>query len=246
MSTLDTAVASVSGAEVTVRSLLRKLQVEGQLVPLLREAMVTEFLTGQARGAGIAATAEELQATADAFRRRHGLHSAAETRAWLERHHLSVLDFEANLERELHVAKLRDRVPAEKVEAAFAASPTDFDSIRVAQTVVPREDQARELVTQVQEDGREFADVVREHGLALTHVMLHRRQVGDGLAKAKPGQVVGPTATAEGFVLSRIEAVTPATLDAATRAMLGRELFDQWLASRLQDARLDLTALGAG
>src|SRR5262245_58731812 len=107
MTVLDTVIASAAGARLTAGQLLRKLQRQGRLRPLVLEALAEEVVQEHARQAGLSVSAAELQAAADVFRRGHGLSSAADTDAWLTSQGLSVEDFEASLEEPLLAAKVK-------------------------------------------------------------------------------------------------------------------------------------------
>ena len=56
---------------------------------------------------------------------------------------------------------------------------------------------------------------------------------------AGPGAVVGPVATADGHTVIRVISVTDSVLDAATRRLIERRLFDRWLDTRRQSARVE-------
>jgi parvulin-like peptidyl-prolyl isomerase len=244
MSPLDIVIASLAETQLTLAGLLRSLHRQGRLGPLVREALAAQFLQEQARQAGLSATAEELQAAADDFRRRHGLHTAGDARAWLAARSLSVDDLEASLEQDLLAAKLRQRLTAAEADGHFAAHRDGFERLRLAQLLLPREDLARELASQVREEGRDLADVAREHGLPLTRGQVFRKDLSDPLASplasAGEGELVGPVGTPRGFALVLVEERRPAELDAATRQLIQDDLFRSWLAARLREARIDL------
>jgi parvulin-like peptidyl-prolyl isomerase len=249
MSSLDTVLGSLPGAEVTLRTLLRRMHAGGLLEPLVREALAEQLIRQQAQAAGLTADAPALQAAADAFRRRHGLLSAADTHAWLRRQNLSLPDFEARLEQQLVAEKFRDHLTADAVEQAFAAHRAGFERLRLLQVVLPREDAARELLSQVRDDGRELAEAARDHGAAATRVEIFRGQLpsplGEALAGAPARKVVGPVALPEGFALMLVEEVKPAELDAVTRERIREELFAAWLEARMKAAALDFSLLDA-
>src|SRR5262245_26264828 len=147
MNPLDTVIASLAGSRLTLGGLLKRLQVHARLGPLVREALARQYLLDQARAAGLSATTEELQQAADAFRRRAGLHTAADTHSWLAQHGLSAEDFEAGLEEDLLAAKLRQQPSAAGVEAYFATRQADHERLQVGLLLVQREDLARELAS---------------------------------------------------------------------------------------------------
>jgi parvulin-like peptidyl-prolyl isomerase len=248
MSTPDIVLASVAGTRLSLAGLLGWLHTHGRLGPLVREALAAQLIQQQARHAGLSATDEELQAAADAFRRRHGLHTAADTQAWLAARSLSVDDFEAALQQEVLAAKLRSHLTAVGVDGTFAAHPAGFERLRLAQVLVGREDLARELASQVHEEGRDLADVAREQGLHLVRVERFRKELNGPLATALEsvgvGELVGPVGTPRGFALVLVEERRPAELDGATRQCIQDELFADWLAARLREANINLPLTG--
>jgi hypothetical protein len=80
---LNQASASLVDVSLSLGDWLTHLRRRGQLLPLLRETVVQQFLLSRAAQAGLAVAADELQQAADAFRCRQGLTSAEQFRAWL-------------------------------------------------------------------------------------------------------------------------------------------------------------------
>jgi parvulin-like peptidyl-prolyl isomerase len=249
MSSLDMVIAALPETQLTLAGLLGWLRSQGRLGPLVREAVAAQMVRQQARQAGLAATAEELQAAGDSFRRTHGLHSAADTRAWLAAQGMSEDEFETAREQDVLTAKLRSHLTTAGVDSTFGADPAGFERLRLAQVLVGREDVARELVSQVREEGRDLADVAREQGLHLVRVERFRKDLNgllaSALASAGSGQLVGPVGTPRGFALVLVEERQAAALDAATRQCIQDELFEGWLAARLREAKIDLPLTGA-
>ena len=248
MSTLETPVASLPGVSLSLGQLLQTLHAHGRLRPLAVEALAGRLVQQEARQAGLSVTAEELQAAADAFRRAHGLHTAAATRSWLDGQGLTVGDFETGLEEGLLAARLKQHQTTARADESFAARRTDFERLQVAQVLVGRDDLARELASQVRDEGRDLEEVARAHGLPVARHLLFRKDLGGPLAgplaSAGAGELVGPLATPEGFALVVVEERRPAELDAATRQRIQDELFDAWLAGRMSQATFDLGKAG--
>jgi len=245
--------AKLADVTLSLRDCLLRLKQRRQLQPLLREAAIEAFLLRQAGDAGLAVSTEQLQSAADAFRRRQGLNSAEQTNAWLAREGLSVMNLEAVLERDLLVARLREHVTAPLIEGHFAAHRDRYDRVRLGLIVVARADLARELLTQIREEGRDFAELAREHSLhgpsrdrgGELGVLL-RRQLPPGaeaVFTAREGEVIGPVALPDGFHLFRVGAMSAAELDGPTIELVRKELFDAWLTERLGGARPELPLL---
>jgi parvulin-like peptidyl-prolyl isomerase len=249
MSPLDLVIAALPETQLTLAGLLRGLHRQGRLEPLVREALAAQFIQEQARQAGLSVAAEELQSAADEFRRHHRLHTVADTRAWLAAQQLSLDDFEASLEQGVLAAKMRQHVTGAEVDRHFAAHQADFERLRLAQVLPPREDLARELASQVREEGRGLEDVAREQGLHLARFERLRKELngslGSALASARAGQLVGPVGTPQGTALVLIEECHPAELDRATRQRIQDELFDGWLAARMPETTLNLSLVEA-
>ena len=189
-----------------------------------------------------------MQRAADAFRHRHGLQTEDQTRAWLEGQRLSVLDFEATLERDLLLDKLRDRVTRDGIAGQFEAHRDDYALVLLRTIVVPREDIARELLSQIREEGRDFEEVARNYlasspsGATIERGWLFRKQLPQAVAEAVfaagKGQMAGPLATAAGFQLLLVDDIRPAELDEQTIGDIRSELFEAWLNERLQGSNM--------
>jgi putative peptide maturation system protein len=249
MSTLDTPLASLPGVCVSLGQLLRSLHRQGRLRPLAVKALSARLVQQEARRAGLSVTAEELQAAADVFRRGQRLNTAAATQAWLAGRGLSVDDFEAGLEENLLAAKLKRHLSAPQVDEFFSAHRAELERVQFAILLLERDELARELASQVRDEGRDLEEVARAHGLAVARSRLFRKDLGrplaEALAAARPGELVGPVGTPEGFALVKVEARQPAELDVALRRRIEDELFEGWLAGRMKEAAFDLASVGA-
>ena len=152
-------------------------------------------------------------------------------------------NFETGLEERLLAAKLKHHQTAVQADESFAAHRTDFEQLRVARAVTDRDDLARELTSQVRDEGRDMEGVAREHGLPVDRRRLFRRDLpvhlAAALAKAQPGELVGPVGAPEGLALLVIEECGPAEMDSATRQRIQDELFGGWLARRMQQATFE-------
>jgi len=245
--------AKLADVALSLRDFLLRLRDRLQLQPLLREAVLEAVLLRQAGEAGLAVSTEQLQSAANAFRRRQGLHTAEQTNAWLAREGLSSMDLEAALERELLVARLREHVTAPRLAGHFAMHRDRYDRVRLDLIVVARADLARELLTQIREEGRDFAQLAREHSLHGPSrdrggelgvlLRLHLPPGAEAVFTAGEGEVIGPLALPDGFHLFRVGASSAAELDGLTAELIRKEVFDAWLAERLGGARPELPLL---
>ncbi len=247
----QTVLVSAGTTSLSLGDLLRSLHQQQRLRPLLLEALAEAIILDAGRAAGLSVSDTDLQSAADRFRQRRGLSSAEQTRAWLAREGLSVADFESALQRDLLVARFRLHLTQPHLAGHFAAHRDQYARARLRQLVAASEGEARELLTQVEDEGADFIDLARQHSLAgpaAQATLLHRRALPAAIAQAlfaaRPGSVVGPFATPQGFCLFLVEELLPAELDEQTAEAIRQELFDAWLHQRLREARIDLSWLG--
>jgi putative peptide maturation system protein len=249
-----TVVARAGDVPLTLHGFLTGLRQGRQLRGLLQRAVVEHCVVTAARAAGLTISDEELQRAADLFRRSRGLHSAEQTRAWLAAEGLTLDDFEATLERDLLVARFRDHLTSRRLADHFAAGKERYRRARLRQIVAGSEGAARELLAQLQDEGRDFAELARAHSLhgpsrlaggSLGVVRLGALPpaLAGPMSAARAGDVVGPLATEQGFVLVLVEELLSPELDDETAAAIRAELFDAWLAEQLRGATIDLSWL---
>jgi parvulin-like peptidyl-prolyl isomerase len=249
-----TPAATLGNVTLQPTEVWRRVHQRGRLVPLLREAILEEFQLQQARQSGLTVAVEQLQKAADRFRQRHGLNTAAQTRQWLERAVLTVDDFEAVLERDLVVARWKQHFTEPRIAGHFAANLPRFAHAELRQIVVGSEEVARELLAQIHEEGRDFADLARQHSLdgpsrlaggrlGLVPRYTFPAAAAEVIFAAKPAAVVGPVATDQGHVLFLVEAIKAPVLDETTAAVIREELFDAWMRDQLRNVKIDLSWL---
>lgn len=239
---------------VSLLEALHAWKVSGQLERLLEQLVQDRLIAEEARREGLSISDEELQRAADAFRQAHGLHRAADTQNWFAERRLDVEGFQALVEMPLLRRKLAERVVGSQVERYFAENRVNFDRARLAQIVVEREGVAVELLTQLVEDGADFAALARKHstdratGQAGGSLGIVARKslspaVEAAVFGARSGDAVGPFKTAHGFHVLKVEEILPAQLDERTTEAIRERLFEEWLRQRLRQARVRLPLL---
>lgn len=239
-------VAVVGGKDVSLHEALYTLKLKGQLGAVVSQTVTDRLIADAAARAGITVAADELQKAADAFRMGRGLNRADDTKRWLEHHQLSRADLEAGLRRAMLSEKMMHRIaPPERVQQYFTENRSRFDRARLSRIVVPNEGLARELLTQFHEDGKDFADAARQHGLdrhlreAGGHIGIVPRKslppaIEATVFNAKPGEVVGPFLIGQAYHLIKVEEVLRGEMPQHIGELLRRELFHRWLGEQAQ------------
>ncbi|MCC7571506.1 peptidylprolyl isomerase [Candidatus Micrarchaeota archaeon] len=240
-------VLSVNNREITLEELVRRLKTAGWetvLKPLLYETI----LTGYAREKMITVTAEELQNKFDAFRRRNGLFSAADTAKWLQEKGLTLEDVEGEIEVNIIAAKAREAIPREAVEKYFAENKVGIDAVEIGLLTVAEEEVAREILAQIREDEADFMVLAREYSnderakqggyVGLVSRTGLPEAVSAAVFGAAEGEVVGPFELEAGYSLIRVIGQHPAILDDRRESEIRSVLFQNFLAEQESKAKI--------
>ncbi len=236
-------VATSDGSALSLKEFLRALMMNGDLEPLIAEAIETKLIAAAAKQEGLTVSQSELQQAADDYRQSLGLHKAAGTQEWLKQNHLTVADLEAGLEGTLLRQKLADRVTQGRLEKHFAQNASHYDQAELSHIVVQDEGIANELLSKTQDDERAFGDLAHDYStdaesreaggsLGVVSRCTLNPAVASAVFAAHEGEVVGPLKTDMGFHLIKVEALRRAEFNADTAATIRQELFGAWLESR--------------
>jgi len=224
------------------------------LKPFLQQATDILLIREGAAERGISVTPEELQRAADDFRLARDLEDVEATETWLLQNYLTFEEWEEILEFETLRQKLIQVLVADKVERHFAENRLLFDTAVISHLVVEDEGVASELRAQIIDDEVDFHLLARQHSIdkntrmAGGYVGLVARpgmdaEVESGVFGGKPGKVVGPIHTRDGWELIRIESLHPGELNIETRQKIEASIFEEWLKKRREKARIECPPL---
>jgi putative peptide maturation system protein len=257
MSNLSEYVAlEVNGERVSLQDVVRLAKWRGQLA-FVREAVDVALIRQAAEQRGIEVSDNELQQAADDFRAEHELFDEESTENYLAANYLTYEDWELLLEDDVITRKLRDALTDEKVEERFAVNRLSFGAATISRIVVKDEDLAKELWAQIVEDGADFHALARRYSVneqtrpASGYVGVVKRKEMEPLVEsavfgAKPGEIVGPVKTDDGWELVKVESLHPATLNDDTREAIKSLLFEEWLDEQRRKARIAAPLLISG
>jgi len=182
----------------------------------------------------VAISQTELQVELDSFRRRRGLHQAADMHAWLRESGLTQARLERLLTIEAATRKLRHSISADRIRETFTERQRQLTRTVVATITYPDETGAeaakRGLLAGEIEFYREFD---RAAGEERAHIETF---IGDSsdqpveLAQARETQLIGPLRRRRRFALMRVVKRAAAVLDDRTRTIIEDLLLDEWIA----------------
>jgi parvulin-like peptidyl-prolyl isomerase len=237
------------GAQFTGDELCRALALSGQLDDLLLEALRARCMPEWAERLGVSVDDDQVQAFADEYRARHGLHEAQATEAFLARAGMDEEGFFAYCQAQALRRAVRDQLGNEEaVREFFLAHPGDFDQARISRLVVREAELASELRMRIAEDGEDFHALARQHSLdeqtrpAGGYAGLVRREdLGHEAAarvfSSEPGALVGPLAEGEQHLLILVEEVVKSRLDDEAREVIRDRLLEEWEQAMMSEAR---------
>jgi hypothetical protein len=234
---------------ITNEDILEQVKLTCKL-PEITEAIVTrKIIENTATETGIKVETEELQKAADQFRLIYQLHSAEDTWGWLEKHNLSVDDFEQIAYTTFVSGKLATHLFADKVEPWFFEHQLDYVGVVMHEVVFDDEDLAIELFYSIQEGEISFYDVAHKY-IQDTELrrqggyrgILYRKnlkpEVSTAVFAAKPPQLLKPVLTSKGVHLIFVEQLVQPSLDDKLRTIILSDLFAEWLKQQVREFKM--------
>lgn len=188
------------------------------------------------------------------FRLNNQLTDANQFQEWLSDNGLTYETFHNQVAGSFKMRKLKENVTTLKLQEYFIERKMFLDRVILSRIIVADKEVAEELKTQLQE-GASFEQLAREYSLTDDRIMngmvgpVSRGSMPDLLRAdidlAKPGDIVGPIGMEERWGLFRVESLLPASLDdPQVKQSLEDEIFEQWLAEKMQTLPIRLQVSG--
>ncbi|MGE5613923.1 MAG: peptidylprolyl isomerase [Bacillota bacterium] len=240
-------VLSINEKDITEKEIVQLMKTQAGR-PFLKLLVRRYAIEKMACERNISVTDDELQESFDLFRKQNGLFMAGETKKWLRENGLTLDDIESELSLKLIEKKLMEAYPQKKVEQFFIEAKTEMDAVELYTMTVADREVAMELLAQAEEDEVEFIVLANRYstdenarrggyaGFFRRHEL--RSDMSAAAFGAKPGEIVGPFQTDQGFVLLKIRDVCPAVLDSRTEAEIRRNILKNDLAQEEQRIKI--------
>lgn len=148
------------------------------------------------------------------------------------------------------LGKLKAQVTEPKLQEYFIERKLFLDRVILSRIIVADEELAEELASQI-EEGASFEQLAREYSIGDDRIVngmmgpVSRGTLPDVVRatvdSASPGDLVGPLELEGRWVLFRVGQVLPASLeDVQLKQALENELFEQWIAEKIQKMTVKL------
>jgi parvulin-like peptidyl-prolyl isomerase len=214
-------------------------------VPSILEAIATQRIIAEtAQELGIEPTVEELQEAADSMRLANRLIKADDTWAWLDKHYLTIDDFEEVAKTNLLYIKLAEHLFTDKVEPFFYANKIDYTGAITYEVILDDEDLALELFYALQEGEISFQEIARQYVQdpeirraggyqGLRYRKDFRPEIAAAVFAASPPQLIKPIITPKGVHIINVEEITAPELTEQRRIQIIKDFFNEWLQQQI-------------
>jgi parvulin-like peptidyl-prolyl isomerase len=242
---------TVDEQSITLRECLKYLQTAGKLQGFLGDILRQYVLEQEI------ATREDLdinpavieQAVID-FRLQQQLTDPKVFQEWLKGNGSDYSTFHSQINSNFKIEKLKSVIADAKLQEYFIERKVFLDRVVLSRIIVENQELADELKIQIQE-GTSFEELAQEHSISDDRISngmmgpVSRGTMPDtiraAIDSAELGDLVGPIEVEQRWALFRVEQVIPATLDnQQLRQTLQNELFERWLAEKIQKMTVKL------
>jgi parvulin-like peptidyl-prolyl isomerase len=219
-------------------------------IPDVVEAIASQSIIAEAvQEAGIAVTPEELQQEGDDLRFTKKLVKAKDTWTWLEKHHLSVNEFEELAYKNILSRKLANHLFSAQVEKHFYQHQLDYVAAVTYEVVFEERDLALELFYALEEGEINFPEIARlyisepelrrAYGYkGLQYRKDFRPDIAAAVFAAAPPEALKPITTPKGVHLIWVEEIIQPQLDEQLRQKIITESFSDWLKQQINAMKI--------
>ncbi|MBD2495830.1 peptidylprolyl isomerase [Nostoc sp. FACHB-280] len=225
---------------ITNEDILHQVKLSCKIPEIVEQIVSRKVIIAAAEEAGITVEVEELQKASDQIRLANKLDSADDTWKWLEKHGLSIDDFEEIAQFSLISGKLVKHLFADKVEPYFFENQLDYVGVVMYEVVLDDEDLALELFYAIKEGEMSFYDVAHKY---IQDVELRRKggylgivrrkdlkpEISAAIFAAQSPQVIKPIVTSKGVHLIYVEEIIHAQLDDKLQQKIISDLLFEFL-----------------
>ncbi len=243
---------TIDDQSVSLADAVRYLQIgrkfDGFIGEILRQFVIEKEV--QSRDDLNIGSAAIEQAIID-FRLQRQLTDPQQFQDWLASNGMNYENFHQQVAMGFQLKKLKSVVAEPKLQEHFIERKMYLDRVVLSRIIVDDKELADELKTQIAEGSATFEQLAREYSVTDDRIVngmvgpVSRGSMPDTLRvaidEAQPKAVVGPLGMEDRWGLFRIEELLPATLeDERLKQSLLDELFEQWLAEKMQNLPIKL------
>lgn len=229
--------------------ILHYIKCACKIPDLVEEIAKIKIIIDKAEDLKIKIDSSDLQKASDIFRVMNGMKTVKDTWLWLEKHCLSLDDFEETVVVNLTSGHLANHLFEDKVEKHFIENASNYYGVIMHEIVFDDENLAMEYFFSIKEGQISFFEVAYKHIKDLDlrrkcgfRGLLNRKQLKSEVSafvfSIAPPCLLKPIKTNLGFHLIFVEEIIKPKLDSKLKMFITSELFLNWLDKELENVDL--------
>lgn len=229
---------------VSSNEILEEVKLSCQIPSIVEGILTRKIIARAAEKAGIEVASAEVQQAADSLRLMNKLQNADDTLVWLQKHSLSLDEFEELAYATVVTLKLTQHLFADKVEPFFIEHHLDYAQVIMHEVVLDDEDLALELFYALTEGEISFLEIAHQY---IQDTELRRcggyrgklrrtelkPEISAAVFAATPPQILKPIVTSKGVHLIWVKELIQPQLDEMLRYQILSDFFSEWLKRQL-------------
>ena len=236
---------------VSREEILHQIKLSCQIPSVIEGIATRKILANTAQELGIKVEPEELQQAADNIRLINNLRRTDDTWLWLQKHSLSLDEFEESVYATVVSSKLAQHLFADKVEPFFVEHQLDYAQVVMYEVVLDDRDLAMELFYAIASGEIGFPSVAHQYiqdtelrrtggyrGTLSRKALLP--EISAAVFGATGSQILKPIATSSGVHLIWVEELIQPRLDELIRYKILSDLFSEWLKGQIEQFEIEI------
>ncbi len=242
--------------EVDRKDIFNHIKLSCQIPCFIKNIAACKIIESTATERGIEVESKELQQAADDFRLNNQLYGSKDTRLWLQKHYLSLDDFEALIYTNTISRKLCEHLFADRVDSFFNEHRLDYVGVVMYEIVLEDRDFAIQLFNTLTKGKLSFHEVAHQYNRDLSlrrsggyrgvlRLQDLKPEISAAVFTATPPQLLKPIVTSTGVHLILVEEIIQPELNQQLRAQILADLFSDWLKQQVEQVEIvtDLEAV---
>jgi parvulin-like peptidyl-prolyl isomerase len=205
---------------------------------LLRERIIDKAV------GSVECTPAEIEQAYQNFYQTNQINSETELQIWLQRHNMTVPQWELTVIRPLKIHKFKQQTWSNQLESYFWQRQPDLDLVVYSMIKVKDKDLAQELYFRISAGEQTFTAAASQYsqgieaytGGIMNPIGIGRlpKPLAQILRSLNPTELHRPIVSDNHFVIVRLEQIIPAKLNSFTAKSLLNEMFESWLKQQLK------------
>lgn len=249
-----TELAKIDDELVSGNDFIKFLKFNGKFNALLEDFLGHKLTVHAAKKSGVIVTEEEIQKRADQYRRIFGLHRSKDMMEHLNELGVSLDEFGKSLEENIiHESISADVQSQQAVNDYFALNSPRYESVELSNIIIDSEGTMQEIMALLEDDPDCFAELAKEHSIATDTAenggalgKVYREtlapEIEAKIFNASVGDILGPFTDDDEllFEIFQVSKKYPAECDATIKKKIQKFLYDNWLASKMNEHKIEM------